>query len=69
MNKGIEPYINCKWCGHTIRRNTTKRCEPCYELESGIKHQPEVARKILNTLKVLQMLSDKEINVYVMGED
>ena len=72
--KELKPYISCKWCGHTIRRNMTdfypaNKCVPCFELELGIKQQPEVARKILNTLKVLQMLSDKEINVYVMGED
>jgi len=67
--KELKPYINCKWCGHTIRKNRTKKCEPCYDLEMGIKHQPEVARKILNTLRVLNMLSDKEINVYVLGED
>ena len=66
--KELKPYINCKWCGHTIRRNATKKCEPCYELESGIKHQPEVAQKILNTLEVLKLLQETE-NVYVLGED
>jgi len=46
-----EPRVPCGICGTPTRMLGTKRCDPCWELETRIRHAPELARKILAALE------------------
>jgi hypothetical protein len=39
--------VPCRICGNQTPMLGTKLCDRCWELESRIKHDPELARKIL----------------------
>ena len=43
--------VPCELCGIPTPMLGTKRCDRCYELESRIKRDPELAQRILQTLK------------------
>jgi hypothetical protein len=45
-----KPTVPCGVCGKSTTMTGTKRCDRCWELEGRIKRDPELARKILNTL-------------------
>lgn len=42
--------VPCELCGKPTPM-ATKRCDGCWELETRIKHQPELARKILDAVE------------------
>ena len=42
--------VPCDLCGRPTRMKGTKRCDRCWELETRIQHNPELARLILSTL-------------------
>ena len=46
-----ESNVPCGICGKPTRMLATKRCDPCWELETRIHDAPELARKILEALK------------------
>lgn len=41
----------CELCGKDTHMIVTKRCYRCWELESRIKADPELARKILKMIE------------------
>lgn len=43
------PTVDCELCGNKTPMLGTKRCDRCWELETRIKHDPELARKILTS--------------------
>lgn len=44
------PTVSCKLCGHPTHMLGTKLCDPCWELEVRIRQDPEIARKVLDSL-------------------
>ena len=42
-----EPTVPCKWCGKETRMLGTKMCDACWELDSRIRMDKVLARKIL----------------------
>ena len=46
---GIQP-VPCELCGQPTLATMTKRCDRCWELETRIYRDPELARKILREL-------------------
>ena len=42
--------VPCGICGIATRMTGTKRCDRCWELETRIKADPEIARQILESL-------------------
>ena len=42
--------VPCKWCGTPTPMLATKMCNGCWELESRIGAQPELARRMLAAL-------------------
>lgn len=40
--------VPCKWCGTPTRMKGTKMCDGCWELDSRIRAEPALARRILN---------------------
>lgn len=47
----LEDKVSCRLCGKLTPMLGTKLCDRCWELESRIKHNPELARKILEQLE------------------
>jgi len=41
------PTVPCRICGKPTPMLGTKLCDRCWELETRIRHDPEIARKIL----------------------
>jgi len=39
--------VPCKWCGEPTRMLGTKMCDRCWELDSRIRNDKALARKIL----------------------
>lgn len=48
---GIMPIIECIWCGGPTHMLGTKMCDRCYELNSRIAKDPELARRMLMEIK------------------
>jgi len=46
-----EERVPCGLCGRPTRMLITKRCDPCWELETRIHAAPELARRILAALE------------------
>jgi len=46
-----EDRIPCKWCGTPTQMLGTKMCDGCWELETRIQSQPDLARRILDDLE------------------
>ena len=46
---------SCGLCGKPTRMTGTKRCDGCWELESRIRRDPEIARRILHDLQAANM--------------
>lgn len=46
----IPEVVACGVCGTPTRMLGTKRCDRCWELERRIRHNPDLARKILDNL-------------------
>ena len=44
--------VKCKWCGTDTTMTDTEECDGCWELRYRIEFQPELARKMLEALKV-----------------
>jgi len=44
-------FIPCQICGEPTRMLGTKRCDRCWELETRVRMNPELARKILEETK------------------
>lgn len=42
------PVVSCGICGKPTRMLGTKRCDGCWELETRIHRDPELARQILD---------------------
>lgn len=42
-----EEAVPCRLCGTATPMVNTELCDPCWELEKRIHHQPELANKIL----------------------
>jgi hypothetical protein len=42
---------HCELCGKPTQMLGTKRCDGCWELESRIEAQPDLARKVLDRLE------------------
>lgn len=47
FNRFGEEIIECTLCGGRTTMKGTRRCDSCYELESRIQRNPDLARKIL----------------------
>jgi hypothetical protein len=43
--------VPCELCSKPTQMLGTKRCDPCWELERRIRHDPELARRILEGLE------------------
>lgn len=43
--------VQCKWCGEPTRMTATKMCDGCWELDTRIRSQMELAERILNHYK------------------
>lgn len=39
--------LPCRYCGKPTRMLATRECDPCWELASKVKANPELARKVL----------------------
>lgn len=50
MYKPVET-VPCKYCGEPTKMLGTKLCDWCWELERGIRRNPELAMKILEAVK------------------
>jgi len=50
MLQDSRPRVPCGICGTPTPMTGTKRCNRCWELESRIKGDPDLARKILDQL-------------------
>ena len=46
----LEHYVPCELCGISTMMTKTKRCDACWELETRIHGNPELASKILAAL-------------------
>lgn len=44
-----EPTVPCGICGTPTAMTGTKRCDPCWEMETKIVQNPILARKILDS--------------------
>lgn len=42
-----EEYTLCKWCGNPTLMTGTKECDRCYELNTRISANPELALQML----------------------
>ncbi len=51
MSDSQKQKIPCQWCGKSSIMMETMECDSCWELRSRIKQNPELARKILNSIK------------------
>ena len=49
MNIERSETVPCKLCGKETKMTGTKRCDACWELETRIKADPELALKILTS--------------------
>ena len=56
-----EDRVPCRLCSAPTRMLGTKLCDGCYELESRIKGNPELARKILSALTNGVLLADAKV--------
>ncbi len=45
-----QELVPCELCQALTTSTGTKRCDPCWELEKRIQRDPELARKIINSL-------------------
>lgn len=45
------PTVPCRLCDKPTIMTGTKLCDRCWELESRIYHNPELAQKILTNLR------------------
>lgn len=45
-----KPLVECKWCGGKTHMTATKLCDRCWELESRIGANPELARRMLQEI-------------------
>jgi len=43
-------HVPCRICGQPTLSHGTKLCDGCWELETRIKSQPDLARKILDSI-------------------
>lgn len=53
------PAIPCGLCGRFTLMLDTKRCDRCYELETRIHRDPDLARKVLDENTELAKLLDR----------
>lgn len=52
----------CKWCGKPTRMLGTRMCDLCWELDRRIRHDPELAQRMLESLgEVDHQLTDTDI--------
>ncbi|HEY6923260.1 MAG TPA: hypothetical protein VI653_07325 [Steroidobacteraceae bacterium] len=56
-----EDCVPCRLCSAPTRMLGTKLCDGCYELESRIKGNPDLARKILSALTDGVLLADPKV--------
>lgn len=47
FNRFKQEVIPCKTCGRSTTMLGTKQCDRCYELDSRIRSDPDLARKLL----------------------
>lgn len=52
--------VNCKYCNAKTRMESTKMCDPCYEIDSKIRYNFERATMIFELIK-----SERSMGVYV----
>ncbi len=45
-----QKYCRCELCGQMTSMLGTKRCDRCWELESRMHFDPELARKIMEAM-------------------
>lgn len=50
-NKRGQPLIPCELCGKPTTATGTKRCDRCWELESRIRWDVQLAERILHQIK------------------
>lgn len=46
----IRAECPCELCGNPTTMTNTKRCDRCWELETRIQSNPELARRILDEI-------------------
>lgn len=51
---GVMPVILCKWCGSSTHFLGTKMCDRCYELESRIEADLELAERMVKEISSRQ---------------
>lgn len=62
--------IPCGICGTSTPMLGTRRCDRCYELETRIRDQPELARQILTTYEAaLGPLSDDAMFLNITADE
>lgn len=44
--------VPCELCGESTRSKGTKRCDRCWELETRIRHNPDIAKKVIERLTI-----------------
>lgn len=47
----VEKAIKCKWCGKETTSIGTKMCDSCWELETRINNDLELAKKIIKRIE------------------
>lgn len=48
---GVRPVIECIWCRGPTHMLGTKMCDRCYELQSRIYANPDLAKRMLAKLE------------------
>lgn len=72
MNES-EKTCPCGLCGKPTRMLGTKRCDPCWELERRIRHDPEVVATILAansdlSRDIYEALRAKRLRIHQEGQ-
>jgi hypothetical protein len=59
--KLLEPAtVECELCGDQTNKTGTKRCDRCYELETRIQDNPQLAELILERVNIDRQIKESE---------
>jgi len=55
-----EPTTPCMWCRVPTRMLGTCKCDRCWELETRIRSQPELARRMLEQIEKVRQMANAQ---------
>lgn len=65
-----DEMVPCKWCAAPTDMTGTKMCDRCWELERRIRHDPDLARRMLAEVERnagVDLMSDVGYSNFVDG--